>query len=226
MKKAKFSNYLKTYFTFSKGERNGILVLLVILLIVIVSIFGISRTPSNNSKVDYTAFKNEIDSLFVEDSVKTIKKEYYSSKSDTFHKSKSKPILVELNSSDSSELTKLSGIGPVFASRILKYRKLLGGFYQINQLQEVYGLKEETIQKIKDHITINTKLITGIVIDTASFRTLVRHPYIGKDRTLKIINLRKKINPLKDKDLLSAGVFDSIQWHKVKPYLVFQSFFN
>ena len=51
---------------------------------------------------------------------------------------------VELNSADSLELLGLKGIGPVFASRILKYRNLLGGFYSVSQLLEVYGFPEET----------------------------------------------------------------------------------
>lgn len=53
------------------------------------------------------------------------------------------PFQVELNSTDSIELIKIKGIGPVFASRIMKYRDLLGGYVSISQLQEVYGIDSD-----------------------------------------------------------------------------------
>lgn len=49
-------------------------------------------------------------------------------------------IKVELNSADSSELLKINGVGPVFASRIIKYRNKLGGFATTEQVTEVYGM--------------------------------------------------------------------------------------
>ena len=61
-----------------------------------------------------------------------------------------KPI--NLNNADSLTLITLSGIGPVFASRIIKYRNLLGGFYKKEQLLEVYNLKNETYLKVKKQI--------------------------------------------------------------------------
>lgn len=222
MGKNQFSGYFKTYFTFSKGERNGILVLLFILMIVIVSIFLIPKNKPINNQAHLLSLKNEVDSLFMSETPVKIIKAGYSEK-DTIKKSKTASLIIELNSSDSSELTKLAGIGPVYAYRIIKYRNLLGGFYNNNQIKEVYGLKEETFLKIKNHITINPRLIKGILIDTAGFKTLVRHPYIGKERTLKIINFRKKNPQLQEKDLLSAGIFDTIQWNKVKPYILFQT---
>lgn len=223
MRKIQFSSYLKTYFTFSKGERNGILVLLFILVVVIISIFLIPKNKNIKDEAHLLSLKNEVDSLFTntQPPIKIIKAGY--AQKDTFKNSKSSSFKIELNRCDSSELTKLAGIGPVYAYRIIKYRNLLGGFYNINQLQEVYGLNEETFLKIKNHITANKQLITAILIDTAGFKTLLRHPYIGKERTVKIINYRKKNPQIEEKALLSAGIFDSIQWKRVKPYIIFQT---
>ena len=47
---------------------------------------------------------------------------------------------IELNEVDSAGLVKLSGIGSVYAARILKYRELLGGYYLKKQLLEVYNM--------------------------------------------------------------------------------------
>ena len=51
--------------------------------------------------------------------------------------------LVELNTADTTILKKVPGIGSTFARRIMKYRELLGGFYDVSQLAEVYGIDEE-----------------------------------------------------------------------------------
>ncbi len=57
---------------------------------------------------------------------------------------------VDLNSCDTSDLAALPGIGPVLSVRIIRYRKLLGGFASVEQLKEVYGLSEETYDRIKE----------------------------------------------------------------------------
>lgn len=106
--------------------------------------------------------------------------------------SKKKINLIELNSTDSTELVKLRGIGPVFATRILKYRDLLGGYYEKEQLLEVYGFPEETYTRIKDQITVDTTLVKKIRIDFAEFSDLLRHPYLNKVQVKTLIELRTK----------------------------------
>ena len=49
--------------------------------------------------------------------------------------------LVELNTADTTILKKVPGIGSTFARRIIKYRELLGGFYDVSQLAEVYDIR-------------------------------------------------------------------------------------
>ena len=50
----------------------------------------------------------------------------------------------DLNEVDSVWLTSIHGIGPVLSKRLVKYRKLLGGFNSIDQLKEVYGLSSRS----------------------------------------------------------------------------------
>ncbi|HLS37651.1 MAG TPA: helix-hairpin-helix domain-containing protein, partial [Sphingobacterium bovisgrunnientis] len=57
-------------------------------------------------------------------------------------KSIARPI--SINTADTSELKQLKGIGSVLAARIVKFRDALGGFHSVNQIQEVYGISEET----------------------------------------------------------------------------------
>ena len=54
---------------------------------------------------------------------------------------KAKPgEIIELNGADSARMTMIRGVGPSFAVRIIRYRNRLGGFYNKEQLKEIYGV--------------------------------------------------------------------------------------
>lgn len=218
-------NNLKAYFTFSKGERNGIISLIVLLALVLAGNKLLSDSNSKTEPENLSELKKQVDSLFV--------------KSDTLHEashkllvhpSESKPEIIEerkrilLNSCDSAMLTQLPGIGPVLASRIIKYRNLLGGYYSINQLKEVYGLKDENFEKAKSQIILDMNNISKFSLDTAGFKTMVRHPYIGKDMAWKIINFRKELKQeyICKENFASHKIGDSAQWTKLEPYIILQ----
>ena len=86
---------------------------------------------------------------------------------------------VELNSADSAELDALKGIGPVFATRILRFRDLLGGYANREQLLEVYGLDSSLYQLILPFIKVNSDKIKRININSCPLPALKKHPYIG-----------------------------------------------
>jgi competence protein ComEA len=54
----------------------------------------------------------------------------------------------DINTATKEELIQIRGIGEVFANRILKYRTGLGGFYEINQAKNTYGLADSTFQEL------------------------------------------------------------------------------
>lgn len=62
--------------------------------------------------------------------------------------------LININTSDISELTKLHGIGDVLASRIVDYRNEHGDFSSIEELINVKGIGENKLSAIIDEITI------------------------------------------------------------------------
>ncbi len=61
---------------------------------------------------------------------------------------------VNLNQASAEELTKLKGIGPKMAERILAYRKEHGPFKTVDQIVEVKGIGNAKFQKLKDKITV------------------------------------------------------------------------
>ncbi len=110
----------------------------------------------------------------------------------SYTKSQKQIQKVEVNSADSASWCALPGIGPSFAKRIIKYRTLLGGFVRIEQLMEVYGLDEERFNKMKGLLSLKTDSVRMINVNTAEFKTLARHPYIGYELSKLICNGRRK----------------------------------
>lgn len=127
---------------------------------------------------------------------------------------------IEINKADSSELVQLYGIGPVFASRILKYRNLLGGFYYKQQLTEVYGFNNDLYNQIRDMIETDTLLVKKIRINFAEYSELIRHPYIEKEHANAILNYRQKNGPFKNIEQLPVhGLTDTATFRRLRPYI-------
>ena len=150
---------------------------------------------------------------------------YDDSKPTYDHTEKNKPedyVKIELNSADSSRLTKVNGIGPVYASRIIKYRKLLGGFKNIKQLKEVYGIDDKVYLSISDQLTLSPKIIP-IKVHTASWYELKSHPYISGDLANIILNYIKVHGQISDlSDFSNNQLIDEETILKITPYLSFE----
>ena len=99
---------------------------------------------------------------------------------------------INLNTADSMALMTLRGIGAVYASRIIKYRNLLGGYYDKSQILEVYGITKETYSLFCDDIV-------KIPVNTASFKEILRHPYFDYDMVVKIVRERE-VTPFTSKE--------------------------
>lgn len=61
---------------------------------------------------------------------------------------------ININTAGSSELQKLTGIGPSYAQNIIDYREANGSFETIAEIQNVSGIGPATYDNIKDHITV------------------------------------------------------------------------
>jgi competence protein ComEA len=93
---------------------------------------------------------------------------------------KSNQPQIDINVADSLLLQSVKGVGPVLASRIVRYRELLGGFIHLEQLSEVYGLKEEVIEQLNTVSYINKDFEPEkLDLNAAEFKQMVRHPYIS-----------------------------------------------
>lgn len=127
---------------------------------------------------------------------------------------------IDLNRADSVGLLPLPGIGPVFASRIIKYRNLLGGFVSHEQLKEVYGLPDETVEMMRERTMIDTAAVRKINLDSISFGELLRHPYFQIELVRDLMNFRKTMGPFHSLETLKINklVPDSTL-NRISPYL-------
>lgn len=127
---------------------------------------------------------------------------------------------IDLNQADSTSLLDLPGIGPVFASRIVRYRKLLGGFYALEQLLDVYGMDTVRYQQIKPYLLVHVQDVKKIALNKATVVDLSKHPYIRYKYAQRIVRYREQHGPFRSlDDLLDIVLIDAVYLRKIAPYL-------
>ncbi|WP_144557084.1 helix-hairpin-helix domain-containing protein [Bacillus pumilus] len=61
---------------------------------------------------------------------------------------------VNVNQADATELQTINGIGPAKAEAIITYREEHGEFQQIEDLRNISGFGEKTIERLKNELTV------------------------------------------------------------------------
>lgn len=131
--------------------------------------------------------------------------------------------LIDLNNCDSALLRTLPGIGPVLSVRIIKYRKLLGGYVSVEQLKEVYGLSLETFDIINGMVYADTSVIEKTRINSAGFRELSRLRYLDKYEVTSILKYRELEGRMRNmSDLIENKLISAEKAEKIRPYVSFE----
>lgn len=129
-------------------------------------------------------------------------------------------IIVDLNLADSLDLQQLSGIGPSFASRIIKYRDLLGGYCRKEQLLEVFGMDSIRYERIAGNVVVSDKDVKKININAATLKELMAHPYIEFYLAKSIVSHRNTIKKYSTlEELKDASLIYEDLYNKIAPYL-------
>lgn len=160
--------------------------------------------------------------------VKYEKQRHYSDHKKYVYSSSPKPKItektklnIEINTADSLQLISLKGIGPIFASRIINYRKSLGGFWSIGQLSEVYGLKPEIVDVISKNCFVDTNLITKLDLNHAEFNQVLHHPYLNYKQTKAIFQYLAVMGNIQSPEcLINNHLLDSVTYYKILPYIL------
>ncbi len=124
-----------------------------------------------------------------------------------------------LNTADTTQLMQVKGIGKVFANRIIKYRDILGGFYNLNQVKETFGLDPAAVEELSKYAFIKNDFkkinINKILIGP-------KHPYLKYNQWKVIIEYRKQHGDFSSiSDLEKIKIIDKATIDKIEPYLDF-----
>jgi competence protein ComEA len=137
------------------------------------------------------------------------------------HRKPHVPSSFNLNLADTAQLKTIYGIGPVLASRIVRFREKLGGFVKREQLGEVYGLDSAAVRRLCNVAFITSDFIPKkINMNVADETELSAHPYIKRPMAGAIVAYRfqhgnfSRVEDLRKLSLLKAEDID-----KILPYL-------
>jgi len=129
--------------------------------------------------------------------------------------------VLDINAADSLDLEKLPAIGEKLSSRIVRYRDRLGGFMQLSQLKEVYGLSDSTYQIIFPLLKIGKDFKPKqIDINKAEYTDLRKHPYTNNSFIKLVLAYRKVHGNFSNQvDLQKVEQLDKLVLDKLAPYL-------
>lgn len=182
---------------------------------------GVFRTPSDFAKVyiiDSNLFNNLKPWIKINPVIEPSKNKTFR---DSTNKASEKPLIVELNSTDTLELLKIKGIGKVYARRIIAYRDLLGGFVNLKQLNEVYGMKPEIFKEISKSFIVDSTLVKTINLNLVSYEDIKKHPYLTEYQAKAIIYYRSKVGEIGNiNDLVKNKLIPNEKFIRLKSYLI------
>jgi competence ComEA-like helix-hairpin-helix protein len=129
--------------------------------------------------------------------------------------------LTDINTAGIEELDKLPGIGLKLAERILRFREALGGFTRIEQICEVYGIKDSICTRLIPRISLSGSP-RKMKINSMDSDELDVHPYLSKRQSDFIVKLRRNLSRISGlEQLMETGYFDTVWMEKISPYLDF-----
>lgn len=124
--------------------------------------------------------------------------------------------LIDLNEADSATLVRIPGIGGRYAQAILSYRERLGGFVSPSQVTDLGYLPHGIEHWFRLPPTPQVRLLR---INRASFKELLRHPYLNYEQVKSICNRRQRTGALRDWDeLRSDPHFSEHDFRRLAPY--------
>jgi competence protein ComEA len=128
---------------------------------------------------------------------------------------------VEVNSADSQAWVRLPGIGPGLASRILRFRRRLGGFLSVGQVAETYGLPDSVFQSIRPFLDVDTsKVQPWVDVNQATVEQLASHPYVSYRVAKAIVAYRGVHGPFgRVDDLGRLALVPSDLLERIRPYV-------
>ncbi len=128
----------------------------------------------------------------------------------------------DINKVSESELIEVLGINEKLAERIVKYRKKLKGFTYDSQLLEVWGISQNDVKEILKFFKVLSKpQIKKININTASFKEVLRLPYIDYNLCKSIFDYKEEVAEIQNiEELKNIQNFPLNKYDRIVLYLL------
>jgi len=114
---------------------------------------------------------------------------------------KEKITIIDINLASQEDLIKVYGIGAGLSERILKQKEILGGFVSMEQMNDVWGLSPEVVEKLKERFKVATiPILKKVKINDATSKELSQFPYFRYPLSKEIVIYRSMNNGIKNSD--------------------------
>lgn len=127
--------------------------------------------------------------------------------------------MIDLNACDTAQLKAVPGIGSYYAGKICRYRERLGGFLSVEQIKEVEGLPPG----VERWFSVGSQpTVRKLRVNRASFKELVRHPYVSEEQAKAIRNYVHHYGRIGSwRDLKFLDEFTEADVRRLAPYVAF-----
>lgn len=123
---------------------------------------------------------------------------------------------IVLNGADTTQLMKVPGIGSYYAKEIVRHGKRIGGYVNVDQLDEIEGFP----QSAKQYFVINSPTPQRLKINKLSLQQLRRHPYINYYQAKTIVDYRRLHGDIKSlQELRFSKDFTEDAIRRLEPYV-------
>ncbi|WP_257290786.1 ComEA family DNA-binding protein [Cellulophaga baltica] len=128
----------------------------------------------------------------------------------------------DINTVTAIELQEVNGVGEKLSARIIKFRDRLGGFVDVEQVSEVYGLEPAVVQRItKKFKVLIPPLINKININTASASEMAQLVYLNYTVSKAIVLYREENKGIHSfEELKNIEGFPSEKINRISLYLL------
>jgi DNA uptake protein ComE-like DNA-binding protein len=138
-----------------------------------------------------------------------------------FHKPE-KIKIVDINQATKEDLMKIYGIGDKISDRILEQKQKLGAFLSMDQMNEIWGLSPEVVEKLKVSFDIKSVInAKKINVNTSSVKELSQFPFFRYQLAKDIVVYRTMNGDIKIEDLPKIKGFPLDKIKLIALYLEF-----
>ena len=130
--------------------------------------------------------------------------------------------VLDINQASKEDLMKVYGIGNGLSERIIKEKEAFGGFVSMEQMDDIWGLSPEVVEKLKQNFKISMiPYVKKININNASVKELTYFHNFGYTLAKEVVTFRTMNGDIKENDLQKIKGFPAQKIKILALYLEF-----